>query len=549
MTDLSRRRFVSLAGIGLGSVALGGLLPACSSPTTAADGGQGAGSASQVIVAMNTGSEPAAGFDPLVAWGCGEHVHEPLIQSTLLRTTATMGFENDLATSYSCSDQGMTWTFSLRDDVSFTDGTPLTAEDAAFTFNGIINSPAAQADLSMVDNAEAPDGRTLVLHMKKPFNALLYTLAVVGIVPAHAYGADYGSHPVGSGRYMLEQWDKGQQAILRANPGYYGEAPNIDRVVVVFMEEDAALAAVRSGQADIAFTTAIFAGQHISGYELLTCKTVDSRGISLPTPRAGATKADKGVTYPCGNDVTSDVALRRALNYALDRKALVANVLDGHGSPAFSVSDGMPWASADMVVATDKEKAKSLLDEAGWLEGTDGIRRKDGQLAAFTLHYPSNDSVRQGLAAEFSNQMREVGVKVDVMGGSWDELYSYQYSDPILWGWGSNSPIELYELNYSTGWGNFASYEDPQVDSYLDQALATLDIEDSYRFWEQAQWDGSHGIAPQGAATWVWLANIDHLYFKRTNLDVADQKLHPHGHGWSLVNNVDRWAWEQQGDA
>ena len=554
MASLSRRGFVRLAGVGLGSAALGRLLSACSFDTassTAATGGRSNAAsgarpspASQVIVAMNAESEPAAGFDPLIAWGCGEHVHEPLIQSTLIKTDAAMGFENDLATSYSCSDDGMTWTFSIRDDVFFTDGAPLTAKDAAFTLNGIINSRAAQADLSMVKEVVAPDGRTLVLHMAKPFNALLYTLAVVGIVPAHAYGADYGSRPVGSGRYMLESWDKGQQAILRANPDYYGAAPSIERVVVVFMEEDAALAAVRSGQVDIAFTTAVFSGQHIPGYGLLSCKTVDSRGISLPTRRAGTTKTDKGAEYPCGNDVTSDVALRRALNYALDREALVANVLDGHGSPAFSVSDGMPWASADMVVATDRAKAKALLEEAGWLEGTDGIRRKDARLASFTLRYPSNDSVRQGLAAEFSNQMREIGVEVNIKGGSWDELYSYEYADPILWGWGSNSPIELYALNYSTGWGNFAGYEDPRIDSCLDQALATPDIKDSYGLWKQAQWDGSHGIAPQGAATWVWLANIDHLYFKRTGLNVADQKPHPHGHGWSLVNNVDRWTWE-----
>ena len=77
----------------------------------------------------------------------------------------------------------------------------------------------------------------------------------------------------------------------------------------------------------------------------------------------------------------------------------------------------------------------------------------------------------------------------------------------------------------------------------LDQALAQTDIEASYEYWKRAQWDGTEGIAPQGAATWCWIANVDHLYFKRMGLDVADQKPHPHGHGWSLVNNVDRWSW------
>ena len=68
-------------------------------------------------------------------------------------------------------------------------------------------------------------------------------------------------------------------------------------------------------------------------------------------------------------------------------------------------------------------------------------------------------------------------------------------------------------------------------------------MEDSYELFQKAQWDGTPGVAPQGAATWVWLVNVDHLYFKRTGLEVAEQKPASDGHGWSLVNNVDRWSW------
>lgn len=549
MAVYTRRTFVKLAGIAAAGTALGGVLSACASndgaPSADSQGGQAtdAAAADQVIVAMNTGSEPAAGFDPFVSWGCGEHVHEPLIQSTLITTNTEMEFVNDLATSYEISDDGLTWTFKVRDDVEFSDGEPLTAEDVAFTINGIRTADAAEADLSMVDDAVALDDTTVELHLNKPFNALLYTLAVVGIVPAHAYGEGYGSNPIGSGRYMLEQWDKGQQVILTANPDYYGDAPKMKRVVVVFMEEDAALAAVNSGQVDIAFTSATYSEQAVAGFELLACKTVDSRGISLPTIEPGATKEDGGTEYAAGNAVTSDLAIRRAINYAVDRDAMIKNVLNGYGAPAYSVSDNMPWSSDDMKIATDREKAKSLLADAGWVAASDGILEKDGTRAAFDVWYASNDSVRQALAAEFANQMKEIGIEVSIKGGSWDDLYPNQFSSPILWGWGSNSPTEVYELNYSSGWGNYASYESETVDGYLDEALAQPDIADSYEFWQKAQWDGSEGIAPQGAATWVWLADVDHLYFKREGLHVADQKPHPHGHGWSLVNNIDEWSW------
>lgn len=543
---LTRRSFLKCAGIGAVSLSFGGMLSTCSSNTTAAaSGGSVTGNANEVVVSMTTSSEPAAGFDPLFSWGCGEHVHEPLIQSTLITTDADLNFVNDLATSYSCSDDGLTWTFTIRDDVKFTDGEPLTASDVAFTINGINAAEAAEADLSMVDKAVALDDTTVELRMNKPFNALLYTLAVVGIVPEHAYDADtYGANPIGSGRYMLEQWDQGQQVILKANPDYYGEAPLMERVIVVFMEEDASLAAANSGEVDVAYTAATKADSTPESYELLVCASVDSRGISLPTIAPGATREDGGATYDAGNAVTQDVALRRALNYAVDRDAMISNVLNGYGTPAFSVSDGMPWSSDDMKVETDVERAKQLLEEGGWAVGEDGVYAKDGQRAAFDLYYSANDSVRQALATEFSNQMAAAGIEVTVKGAGWDDLYPREFSDPILWGWGANSPVELYNLSYSSAGGNYACYENAAVDAHFDAALAKPAVEDSYDEWKLAQWDGQDGIAPQGAATWVWLANVDHLYFKRAGLQVAEQKPHPHGHGWSLVNNVDRWSWD-----
>lgn len=543
---LTRRGFLSAAGACAG-LAASAALAGCA-------GRQGAGGSSdsvvtskgstQVVIAMNPTSEPAAGFDPLVAWGCGEHVHEPLIQSTLITTDEDLNFVNDLATDYLCSSDGLVWTFTIRDDVVFSDGEPLSARDVAFTVNGAIDSAMSEADLSMVDRAVAVSDTVVELHLNKPHNALLYTLAVLGIVPEHAYGPEYGRNPIGSGRYVLERWDKGQQVIFTANPKYYGRKPSMERVVVVFMDEDAALAAVQKGEVDIAYTYATHARQAFEGYELAAYKTVDSRGVSLPSVPAGGTKLVEGdMAFSTGNDVTADVAVRRAINCGLDRDAVIEHVLDGYGKVAYSVGDGMPWSSPDMKVELDREKAARLLDEAGWKKGEDGVRSRDGVRAAFDIWYSSDDSVRQALANEFANQMAELGLEVTPRGGSWDQIYLHQFSQPVLWGWGSNSPVEVYELNYSTGWGNYSCYESEITDAYLDEALAQTDVEASYEYWRKAMWDGVEGVAPQGAATWAWIANVDHLYFKREGLDVAHQKPHPHGHGWSLVNNVDAWSW------
>lgn len=497
-----------------------------------------------VIVAMGTTSEPAAGFDPCVNWGCGEHCHEPLIQSTLLRTTADMEFENDLATDYQVSEDGLTWTFTIREDVKFSDGEPLTASDVAFTFNTALASANSEADLSMLERVEAPDEKTVVFHLTKPYNAFLYTLAVFGIVPEHCYEAGaYGENPIGSGRYLLKQWDRGQQVILEANPDYYGKAPNIKTVIILFMEEDAALAAVKAGEVDIAYTSATYSEEQVDGYELLACKSVDSRGISLPTlPSGNDVTVEGDMVYEGGNDVTCDLAIRQAMSYGLDREAMIDNVLNGYGQVAYSVSDNMPWSSDDMKAPYDEQKAKQLLADGGWKDSDgDGILEKNGTAASFTVYYPSTDSVRQALTAEFSNQMRELGIEVLYEGlGSWDELYLKMYSDPIIWGWGSNSPVENYQLYHTNGACNYTGYSNEETDRLFDEALAATDMDESYALWQQAQ----AAVGPNGEALWVWFANIDHLYFVRDGLKVAEQKLHPHGHGWSIVNNVDEWSWQ-----
>ena len=121
----SRRSFVEVAAFGVTALSLGTVLCSC---TGAIPSGAGTSRASdEVVIAINTGSEPEAGFDPFYSWGCGEHVHEPLIQSTLITTDENLDFVNDLAEQYACSDDRLSWTFLIRDDVKFSDGTILTA--------------------------------------------------------------------------------------------------------------------------------------------------------------------------------------------------------------------------------------------------------------------------------------------------------------------------------------------------------------------------------------------------------------------------------------
>ncbi|GLG89834.1 ABC transporter substrate-binding protein [Sellimonas catena] len=497
---------------------------------------------SSVVIAMDPNSEPEAGFDPAFGWGAGEHVHEPLIQSTLTVTNTNLTIDYDLATDYSVSEDGLLWTVHIRDDVKFTDGEPLTARDVAFTYNTVKESSSVN-DFTMLDHAEALDDTTVVFHMTRPFSIWPYTMAVVGIVPEHAYdSASYGSNPIGSGRYILKQWDKGQQVILDANPDYYGEQPNMQRVTIVFMEEDAAFLAAQAGEVDLAYTSATYSDQTVEGYSLAAYESVDNRGFNLPAVPEQTTESGETI----GNDFTADVQVRRAINIGVDRQEMIDHVLNGYGSPAYSVCDQMPWYNSASEVTYDPEKAKSLLDEAGWKTGEDGIREKDGVKAELNLLYTTGDSVRQALAADFAEQLKELGISCTLEGVGWDTAYDRAQSDPLIWGWGAHTPMELYNIYHTigdTGLAQYSPYSNSTVDAYMDQALASSDLEVSYDLWQKAQWDGTTGVIQDGDIPWVWLVNIDHLYWAADGLQVAEQKIHPHGHGWSIVNNVDQWSW------
>ena len=501
------------------------------------------GSKDSVIVVMGPTSEPEAGFDPAYGWGAGEHVHEPLIQSTLTVTTTDLKIGYDLATDMEASEDGLTWTVKIRDDASFTDGEKLTAADVVFTYNTLRDTSSVN-DFTMLDRAEAVDDTTVRFYLKRPYSIWPYTMAIVGILPEHAYGPDYGEHPVGSGRYILKQWDRGQQVIFEANPDYYGEAPKMRKVTVLFMEEDAAFAAVMAGQADIAYTAASYSDQTVPGYELLAFDTVVNRGFYLPEIPAGSV-SEQGV--PLGNDFTSEVLVRRAINIGIDRDEMIEHVLNGYGSPAYSVCDKMPWYEPDAQVKYDPAGAAALLDEAGWTTGADGIRTKDGLRAELTFLYPASDSVRQALAADSADQLRKLGIDTKTEGVDWDTAYTRAQSEPLLWGWGAHTPMELYNIYHTmekTGLAEYSPYANQTVDRYMDEALAESDLEASYELWKKAQWDGTAGITQEGDIPWIWLVNIDHLYWSREGLQVAEQKLHPHGHGWSIVNNVDQWSWK-----
>ena len=180
-----------------------------------------------VVAAYSHGGEPEAGFDPILGWN---YYAEPLIQSTLLKMTRGMEYENDLAKSWDANSDFTEYTVKIRDNVKFTDNTTLDAEDVAFTYNEA-KASGASLDLSSMDNATAVDKNTVKFELNRPDSTFVDKMAYIGIVPSDSYNNEtYGANPVGSGPYKFVQWDKGQQVILEKNPDYYGKQPEFNKL-------------------------------------------------------------------------------------------------------------------------------------------------------------------------------------------------------------------------------------------------------------------------------------------------------------------------------
>ncbi len=501
-----------------------------------------AGKKDSVVIAI--GSEPET-LDPTKGWG---HGNSPIVQSTLVKYNADLNFENDLATDYKLSDDGLTWTFTIRDDAFFTDGERVTARDVAFTLE---TAKAAQGsfDLTYMESAVAQDENTVVITLSKPTAIFLNTLASVGIVPEHAYSEDYGRNPIGSGPYKFVEWRAQEQIIFTANENYYGGVPEIKNVTVVFMSEDAALAAVQAGQVDVAYSVATLATTQVNGYHVEAITSADNRGFTLPVlPNEGKTTASGA---PIGNNVTCNLEIRQAIAYAIDRQQIADVVLNGYGRPAYSENDGMPWNNPDVKIETDVDYAKKLLADAGWSDTDgDGIVEKDGIKAEFRCVYPSGDSVRQAVGMAAAEQLMAVGIKVNVEGMSWDEIMRVMFSEAVLMGWGSSSPNETYYLYRSEGallddFYNPEGYMNETTDSYLNAAMSALTVEEANENWRKVQWDGTTGTAMQGECPWVWIVNLDHVTYVRDGLSIGNQPIHGHGHGLPLIQNLNEWTWDE----
>lgn len=487
------------------------------------------------------GSEPTEGFDPLLGWSHGSYL---LLHSPLLKQNADLSWQNVLTQSVTPSQDGKGWLIRLKPNLTFSNGAPLTAEDVAFTYNSAAQG-GGKIDMGNFVSAKVLSPTEVAITLSAPQSTFVNVLGSLGIVSKRDYDAKaYARHPVGAGPYRLVSFLPGQQLVVEANPYYAGGSNDFKRLVFVFIDEESAYAAARSNQLDLVRIAPSLAPTVPASLKLWVRPSVENRGIVFPIPPAGGKDA-KG--YPIGNDVTSDVAVRRAINYAIDRKLLADQLLEGHAIPAYSAVEGLPWLNkATAFKDGDAAHANALLDEAGWKMGSDGIRHKGSLRAAFTLWYTSGDSTRRDLAEAVRAMLRPIGLEVSLKSGSWEQVEREMHANPVLMGWGSLDPMELYH-HYQSGSGgvefyNPGYYSNLVVDGHLKQALDAPNWQAAVPFWQQVEWDGKRGAGVQGDAAWAWLLNVQHTYLANRCIDLGKGAPEIHG-SWSLLNNLQDWRW------
>ena len=256
-------------------VLLVGALSGCSN-TSSTSGVEQRKENNELVVAV--GAEPEAGFDAITG---GHGSITKVFFSTLLKRDKELGWENDLAKDYKVSDDKLKWTVTLRDDAKFTDGKPVTAEDVAFTYETTKES-STEIDLTMIKKVEATDDYTVEFTLERPMSTFIEKLGACGIVPKHAYNDSFKDNPIGSGPYKFVQWDKGQQVIAEANEDYYGDKASIKKLTMVFLDTDAAYAAVKSGEVDMASINGELAKEEVEGTKILNIESIETYGVEFP---------------------------------------------------------------------------------------------------------------------------------------------------------------------------------------------------------------------------------------------------------------------------
>ena len=334
----------------------------------------------------------------------------------------------DLAQAWTVSDDGLTYTFTLRPSVQWSDNQALTADDIIYSYNLYLNrdasSPRYNTVYAVVESVTTVNDHTVRFKLRLPTASFLTDVATFGIVPQHSLintqptdlaASDFGttSNIVGTGPFRMVRWLRSERIEADANPRYYlGPVASLHYTYIVLPTDDAVRDALATGKADFGVVSpAVQKGlANTPGVKLTTYDTYDMTYVGL---QLDATKP--------ASKFFGDANVRKALMLALDRGAMLQNARSGIGIVADGVQPPPSWAYTPVEprYRQNLDEAKRLLDAAGWKAGADGIRVKDRQTFSFTLTTNSSDAIREAYAGLLRDAWAKVGVNVTIVSEKW----------------------------------------------------------------------------------------------------------------------------------
>jgi peptide/nickel transport system substrate-binding protein len=464
-----------------------------------------------LMLAFGTGLKT---ITPLVSSDAYAAEVQSYVQETLLvRDPDTLAWRGLVAEDWSVSPDGLTITFKLRRDVSFSDGQPLTARDVAFTFEFImteaIAAPRSRAYLSKIAKVSALDDHTVEFVFAEPYFNSLQLAGSLAIMPEHFY-RPFLDDPrtfnesrgllLGSGPYRLadpQGWTPDQGRVeLERNPRYWGAVDgSFDRIVWRVIENDSArLTTFRNQDIDVY-------GARPREYETLR----DDKDLSARTQRFEYMSPTAGYSYIAWNQRRgdtptrfADVRVRMAMSHLTDVGRVIEEVMLGYAEPAVSpFSPRSPQHDpANKPVPYDPERARALLGEAGYTDGDgDGILEgPDGKPFEFELTYFQGNEDTQRIVLLLRDIYARAGVMMRPRPTEWsvmlDNLRRKDF-DAITLGWTSGIEIDIYQMFHSSqtmdGGDNFVGCRNPELDKLIEAARGEVDEDKRMKLWRRAE--------------------------------------------------------------
>ena len=423
-----------------------------------------------------------------------------LIFNTLVKKDEKFDYTGELASDIKRSDDGLTYTFTLHDGVQFHDGRALSSADVKYTLDLVFSSNFAKSASfyegegankhSYIKSVEAPDARTVVVTLIKPWVGLLSNLVPVAIIPKDSYESQK-THPLGTGPFKFVSYDNAQQVVdLDRFPQYWEGAPKLESVRVrVISDMNALQAELQSGRVDIAPMPTSLSPDAVKRLEQdpnLQVKVFTGSNVYLLTINTSSPPLD-------------NVKVRQAIAYSIDRESMLKSLVQGLGKIAHSIIPEESWAySPGQTYAYDPARAKKLLDEAGFPDPDgDGPRMRFDKPIVYKLS-GSSISGRQ-YAGVIQNSLKEVGIPVEIQTPEQntflDELkrgnFQISYSQ---WVGGNQDPIFYKDLfatseipTESRPSRNRSRYSNKELDALLDEAVNTFDRQKGLELYKKIQ--------------------------------------------------------------